>query len=340
MAKAVKDVTEDPFKKLLDQLNSKYGKGTIINGKDLPEEFEVVPSGSFGLDIATNINGVPIGKLIEMFGPESSGKSTMALHFIAEFQRSGRRAMLVDSEQSFDKQYATAVGVKVDDLLYSQPECLEDAYNIMETVIKSQQVGLIVFDSHTSCMPRKIVDGEVGDATMALAARVNSTGLAKLHQILSSNKVTVVGISQIRQNIGGYGDPNVTTGGLAWKFYSDMRFKVSKQVDKANDQNKTTVDVIKNKCGAPFGKAEFMIKWGEGVDRQQEIIDLAVEYKIIDLGGAGWYALKDGSGTKLQGDKKLKDFLSDNPTYASEMETKVLTYIKPSNEGKIKEAIA
>jgi recombination protein RecA len=245
--------------------------------------------------------------------------------------------MLVDSENSFDRQYAQAIGVNTDTLLYSQPACLEDAYNIMEAVIKSGQVSLIIFDSHTSSQPKKIVDGEVGEATMALQARVNSTALAKIHQILGKHNVTLVGLSQVRQNIGGYGNPNVTTGGLAWKFYSDLRFSVSKQVDKVNDQNKTSVEIIKNKCAAPFGKAEFMIKWGVGIDRQQEIIDFAVEHEILKLGGAGWYTISDT--VKLQGDAKLKQYLLDNPDYAMDMETKVMNILKPKNESISQENI-
>ena len=328
MAK-IKDSEEskDNLGKLLDSLNKKYGKGTLINGKDLPDSYKVISTGSLTLDLATTIQGNPIGKLIEMHGFESSGKSTLTLHFISEFQKAGHKCMLVDSEQSFDKQYAESIGVKTDELIYTQPECLEDAWNIMEAVIKSKEVGLIVFDSHTSCVPKKIIDGEVGDATMALQARVNSVALAKIHRLLGPNEVTLVCVSQLRQNIGGYGDPNVVTGGLGWKFYSDIRYKVSKSVDKMNDQNKTTVEVIKNKCGAPFGKAEFMIKWGYGIDRQQELIDLAVEHKFITLGGAGWYTVAED--VKVQGDNKLKAYLDDNPEFAQELERKVMNAISP-----------
>ena len=337
MSKAKKSSAEpgSVLEKLLDTLNSKYGKGTLITGKDIAEAVEAVPTGSFGLDLATGINGLPVGKLIELFGPESSGKSTLALHFIAEFQKAGKKAMLVDSEHSFDKSYAQAIGVNTADLLYSQPECMEDAYNIMETVVKSKQVGLIIFDSHTSSQPKKIVEGEVGDATMALQARINSTALAKLHPLLNSYGTTLVGISQIRQNIGGYGDPNVTTGGLAWKFYSDIRMKVSKTVEKNASQNKTTVEVIKNKCSAPFGKAEFKIIWALGIDRMMEIIDFAVEYQFLKLAGGGWYTIDEQ--TKVQGDASLKEFLLDNPEYAKDLEMKVLSVLKPS---LVKEAIA
>jgi len=322
--------------KLLSELNSKYGKGTVVGGKNIREHYEVVPTGSFNLDIALSCGGMPVGKLVEMFGPESSGKSTMALHFISEFQKAGKTVMLVDSEHSFDRLYATSIGVDVDSLLYTQPECMEDAYNIMETAIKSKVVSLIVFDSHTSSQPRKIVDGEVGDATIGLQARTNSIALAKQHALLDKYGVTVVAISQTRVNIGGYGDPNVTTGGLAYKFYSDIRLKVSKSADKLNSTNKTTVEVVKNKCGVPFGKAEFLINWGTGIDRQQEILDLAIDYKILQKGGS-WISLEDG--TKIQGDNQFKQMMLDNPGYSIELERKVMSKIN-EYEGKSEEAAA
>lgn len=338
MAKAAKESEKDGLQKLIDELNSKFGKGTVISSKNKNEHVEVIPTGSFSLDLATNIGGVPVGKLIEMFGPESSGKSTMTLHMIAEHQKRGKRCMLVDSEHSFDNKYAQAIGVNTEELLYASPECLEDAWNLMEKVVKSGQVQFIVFDSHTSSLPKKVIDGEVGDATMALQARLNSTALGKIHPLLDMYKVTLLAISQTRMNIGGYGNPEVTTGGQGWKFYSDIRFKVSKQLDKANDQNKTTVEVIKNKCAVPFGKAEFMVRWGVGVDRQQEIIDYAVEYDFIKLGGS-WYTIDEN--TKLQGDVKLKEFLADNPEYAAELEQKVLNKLQPTqDESKNQEIIA
>jgi recombination protein RecA len=327
-------VEKDSVQKLLEQLNKDFGKGTVISGKNV-SIVKSVPTGSITLDIATNIKGLPVGKLIEIFGPESSGKSTLTMHFIAEQQKAGKKCMLVDAEHSFDAKYAANLGVNVDDIIYCQPDCMEDAYNIMETSIKAGILGLIVFDSHTASQPKKIVDGEVGDATMALQARINSTALAKLHPLLDTYGVTLVGISQLRQNIGGYGDPNVTTGGLAWKFYSDMRMKVSKKIDKTGSSNRTIVEIIKNKCGVPFGKAEFSIIWGQGIDRQQELIDLAVEYGFLKLGGAGWYTINEE--TKIQGDDKLKVFLLDNPEYAKELEDKVMNNIKVTHESKSEE---
>jgi recombination protein RecA len=258
------------------------------------------------------------------FVVHNCGKSTLCLHIIAEFQKVDKVCALVDQEQSFDKHYAKSLGVNTEKLLISQPDCQEDAYNIIISLIE-KGVSLIVFDSHTASLPRKVIDGEVGDATIGLQARNNSTALGKLKGILNKNSATLISISQLRTNIGGYGDPNVSTGGNAYKFYSDMRFKVSKQLDKANNNNKTTVEVIKNKCGAPFGKAEFLIQWGEGIDRLQEIIDLSVEYKFINKAGAGWYTLE--TGNKIQGDVNLKQFLSDNIEYKDELEKRVLEKI-------------
>lgn len=309
------------FLKKVEELNKKYGEGTLIAGNEIADDVEVVSSGSVTLDIATTIGGLPVGKLIEIFGPESSGKSTITLHIIAEFQKSGKKCVLVDAEQSFDKKYATTLGVKVDDLIYVQPRCGEDGYNIVEGLVRTKEVGLIVIDSHTALVPKKIVDGEVGDSTMALQARLNSTALLKIHPLLKESNCTIVSIAQLRTNIGAYGDPLSPTGGLAYKFYSDMRLKMSKQVDKEAETNKTKVEVIKNKCGVPFGKAEFLINWGTGIDRLQEVIDLAVEKKLIELKGAGWYVV---NGEKLQGDEKVKDYLRKNDVYLQEIEKQVL----------------
>lgn len=319
-------VEKSKLEALYKELNSQYGPGTVLGGKDLTENLEVVNSGSLTLNIATSIGGIPVGKLIEMLGPESSGKSTMALHFISEFQKAGKKCVLLDGEQSFDRKYASSIGVDADTLIFVEPECMEDGYNIVQKLVESGEIGLVVIDSHTSLMPRKVVDGEVGDATIALQARINSVFLGKIHSLLRRKECTIVAISQLRTNIGGYGDPNVATGGLGYKFYSDMRFKVSKTVDKNNSQNKTVVEVIKNKCGVPFGKAEFMIEWGTGCDRMQEIIDLSVEHGFLSLGGAGWYTLAEN--VKLQGDNNLKGYLRDNPGYAKELEDKVLAKIK------------
>lgn len=310
-------------KSIVEVLNEKYGKGTIIGGGQAPDHLDVVKTGSLTLDIATGIGGNPKGKLIEIYGPESSGKSTLCLHFISEFQKAGEKTMLVDFEQSFDKKYAKSIGVNVEEMFIAQPETMEDGYNLIYEAVLSKEFGLIVLDSQTAMPPKASLESEIGDAKMALQARVNNDALRKIKPNLMSTGTTMITISQLRTNIGGYGDPNVPSGGNAYKFYADMRYKVSKVLDKAKETNKTTVEVVKNKCAPPFGKAEFNIIWGIGVDRMGELIDLAVEYKFLEKSGT-WYTISD---TKLQ-DGKLREFLRDNPEYALELETKVLNKIK------------
>jgi len=318
-------MAEEKVKKesIVDVLNKKYGKGTIIGGGQAPDHLDVVKTGSLTLDIATGVGGNPKGKLIEIFGPESSGKSTLCLHFISEFQKAGEKTMLVDFEQSFDKKYAKSIGVNVEEMFIAQPETMEDGYNLIYEAVLSKEFGLIVLDSQTAMPPKASLESEIGDAKMALQARVNNDALRKIKPNLMSTGTTMITISQLRTNIGGYGDPNVPSGGNAYKFYADMRYKVSKVLDKAKETNKTTVEVVKNKCAPPFGKAEFNIIWGVGVDRIGELIDLAVEYKFLEKSGT-WYTVSD---TKLQ-DGKLREFLRDNPDYALELETKVLNKIK------------
>jgi recombination protein RecA len=330
-AKAEKKTVEvedkkDPFQETLKAMEKKYGTGTIIHGEDIAEELEVVPSSSLTLDIATNIGGHAVGKCIEIFGPESSGKSTITLHAIAGFQQLPGECVLVDYEQSFDRGYAAALGVDVNKLTIVQPECMEQGYNIIEELIKTGKVRLVVIDSHTAAMPKKVIEGETGDVSIGLQARINSQALGKIKPLLRPNRCTMIGVSQLRVAIGAYGDPNQPTGGLAWRFYSDVRYKVSKILDKDKETNKTTVEVIKNKCAVPWGVAKFNINWGTGVDRMQEILDLAVEYKILIKGGGGWYTITPE--TKVQGDEAMKVFLSDNPEYAEDITNKVLDRMK------------
>jgi recombination protein RecA len=326
MAKAVKtEGTKDPFMEAVTALEKRYGAGTVIFGKDVASDYEIVPTGSLNLDVATNLGGNPIGKLIEIFGPESSGKSTTCLHMIANFQKIPGKVVLMDYEHSFDKKYAAALGVDVDNLVIMQPDNKEDGYNQAEVLIKTGMVRLIIIDSHTAALPKKVIEGEVGDAVVGLEARINSTALGKLHPLLGANRCTMIGVSQLRTKIGDYGDPDKPSGGNAWKFYSDIRYKVSRSVDKVNSCNKTVIEVIKNKCAPPFGKAEFRINWGTGIDRPGEVIDLGVEFDLIKLGGAGWYTIGE---TKLQGMDKVKQFLSDNPEYAAELEKTVLEKVK------------
>jgi len=328
MAKATKTEQSGNQDKYLDavkKLEAKYGAGTIIVGNTVNQELEVVPSGSLNLDVATGINGLPIGKLIEIFGPESSGKSTLTLHVISNFQKLPGRCILIDFEHSFDKKYATTLGVDVDGITKIQPDCMEDGYNIALELIKTGEVRLVIIDSHTAAIPKVVVEGNVGDATIGLQARINSVALGKIKPMLTPNRCTMIGVSQLRTKIGDYGDPDKPTGGNAWKFYSDMRLKVSKVLDKVNNLNKTAVEVIKNKCAPPFGKAEFCINWGTGIDRLKEIIDQACVFGYIQAGGAGWFTIGE---TKMQGADKVKAFLLDNPEYLEQLEKDIMEKMK------------
>jgi recombination protein RecA len=328
----IKNEKEAKFKETCAALEKKYGVGTVIFGKNIVEDLEVVKTGSLGLDLALGIGGLPIGKLVEIYGPESSGKSTIAIHLEVGFQKvDDGVVVLVDYEYSFDKKYAMALGLNVDTLVVLQPDCMEDGYNQIEALIRTGYVRLVVIDSHTAGLPKAVIEGEVGDVTIALQARFNSQGLGKIKPLLRPNRCTMVGISQLRTDIGGYGNPDKPTGGNAWKFYSDIRMKVSKVIEKEKESNKTTVDVVKNKCAAPFGKAVFAINWGTGIDRWGEIIDGAAQFKIVNAKGAFYY-YGDPEVKLGQGKEQVKQFLADNPELAAEIETKLLTAIEDANK--------
>lgn len=320
---AKKESLED----VLSSLNKKYGTGSIIGGNATADNVEAVDTGSLLLNVALGIGGHPVGKLIEMYGPPSSGKSTLSLHAIANFQKKfpDKKAFLADYENSFDKKYAQALGVDMDKLLVAQPNSQEDGYNMIEALIKSGEISVVVIDSHTAAMPKAVVDAEVGAQTIGLQARINSVALGKIKPLLDTNTCTLLAISQLRTAIGAYGDPNQTTGGLGYKFYSDVRLKVSRSPDKVDELDKTTVEVVKCKVWQPFGIAKFNIDWGRGVDRLGEIIDLAVEFGYFKLGGAGWHTIGD---QKFQGQKSVKEFLFDNPEFKQEIETKVFNKLK------------
>lgn len=292
--------------KLLDDLEKKYG---LSRAKI--EDLKMISTGSVQLNRATGINGIPLGKIVELFGAESSGKSTITLHLISEFQKAipDKKVALFDFEHSFDKNYAKNLGVDVDNLLIYQPDYMEVGYDMILGLIEQELVSLIVLDSQTAAMPKAIIDGEMGDATIGLAARINSKFCGKIKGLLSIHDSTLVSVSQTRANIGGMTPGDVSTGGNAWKFYADMRWKVWKMNDKINEANKTTVDVIKNKCSNPFGQAKISIEWGKGYDKIGEIVDYACEFDIIKKGGA-WFSFKD---EKFQGMDKVKVFLEDNP---------------------------
>lgn len=291
---------------LLASLEKKYGIDRVSK-----EDLIVVSTGSLQLDQATGIGGTALGKIVELFGPESSGKSTLTLHQMAEYQKAFplRRVAYFDYEHSFDKKYASSIGVDVDKLLIYQPENMEDGYDLLLALIEKEIISCAVIDSQTSAMPKAVLQGEMGDATIGLQARFNSKFCMKVKGILDIHKCTLFIISQLRDKIGSMGEPTTTTGGNAIKFYSDTRWKVWKMNDKQNELNKTTVDVIKNKMAPPFGQAKFNIIWGYGIDKLGEIVDYAIEFDFIQKGGS-WLTYGD---IKLQGIDKMKDYLEENP---------------------------
>lgn len=283
-----------------------------------------ISSGSYTIDAATNINGYKRGTVIEIFGPESCGKSTIVLHAIAEHQKviTDKKVVLIDYEYSFDASYARSVGVDINNLLVYQPNSMEQGYDMIIDLAKSGLCSLIVIDSHTAAPPQKILEGEMSDVTMGLQARNNSKFLMMIKGVLSKTQTTLIGVSQTRSNIGSMGGGDIPTGGNAWKFYSDMRFKVWKSLDKEKGLNCTTLDVVKNKCATPWGKAEFDIVWGEGIDTIQEIVNMAVDKKIVEKSGS-WYSY---NGTKLgQGFNNVKILLDDNIELFNEIKEKVLS---------------
>jgi recombination protein RecA len=334
MAKATKKEIDsnDKFEKAKQELELKYGVGSIVNGKDIIQGHEIISTGSIALDQATNCGGIPLGKLVEFMGQESSGKSSGALHLIAECQKKypEDKVIYCDYEYSFEKEYATNIGVQVDNLEILTPECMEDGYNMIEALIKTGRVRLAIIDSHTASKPKKVMMGEHGDAVVGLDARINSISLAKLKPVLDQHKCTLIGISQIRQDIGSMGEVNKSTGGNSWKFYSDMRFKFAKiQTEKEKESNKTQVEVIKNKCAPPWGKAIFHLQWGVGIDLMKEVIDYACELELIKKGGS-WYTLEGEH--KFQGEEAVKEFFTDNQDYFKTLHAQVLRKLNPVSE--------
>ena len=315
MAKKVKEGSGD----ILKDLEKKYGVGRVS-----PQELTVVSTGSIQLNRAMRIGGTPLGKIIELMGMESAGKSTITLHQIAEYQKSfpERRVALIDFEYSFDPDYAEAIGVDVENLLIYQPDNLEIGFDLIIALVSKELVSAVIIDSQTAAIPKAIVDGEMGDSTMGLQARLNSKFCLKIKGLLAIHKCTLFVISQMRQNIGAMAaDSNIATGGNAWKFYSDVRWKIWKINDKDNESNKTTIDVIKSKVGKPFGKAVISILWGVGFDKIGEIINYAIEFDLITKGGAGWLTLGE---YKAQGNEKMKELFMEHPEIYEQLEKDVM----------------
>lgn len=324
-------IKDDDKKKALDaalaQIEKQYGKGSVMKLGDSSANMniEVIPTGSLSLDIALGLGGVPRGRIIEVFGPESSGKTTVALHIVAEIQKRGGIAGFIDAEHAFDPVYAKNIGVNIDDLYISQPDCGEQALEITETMVRSGAVDVIIVDSVAALVPKAEIDGEMGDSHMGLHARLMSQALRKLTAVVSKTNCVVIFINQLREKVGVvFGNPEVTTGGRALKFYASVRMDV-RRIDtlKMGGEivgNRTRVKVVKNKVAPPFKEAEFDIMFGKGISREGDILDLAVANDIVDKSGA-WYAYM---GDKIgQGRENAKAFLAENPAICAEIDEKI-----------------
>ena len=315
----------------LDKLDKTYGKGTVMKlGDSAVEEVESIPSGSLGIDLALGVNGYPRGRIIEIYGPESSGKTTLTLHAIAEAQKAGGIAAFIDAEHAFDRFYAEKLGIDIDNLIISQPDNGEQALEIAESLIRSGAVDIVVIDSVAALTPKSEIEGEMGDSKMGLHARLMSQALRKLTGTISKTHCTVFFINQLREKIGVmFGNPETTTGGNALKFYASVRLDIRRSTQiKDGDNvlgNRTKVKVVKNKVAPPFKVAEFDIMYGEGISKTGEILDLAVEFEIIKKAGS-WFSYGE---TKLgQGRDAVKSLIKDNPELADELEEKIKSRIK------------
>ncbi len=311
----------------LNQIQKQFGKGSIMRLGDRGGvvDIPVIPTGCLPVDIATGIGGIPRGRVVEIFGPESSGKTTLALHMIAEAQKQGGIAAFVDAEHALDPVYAKKLGVNTDDLLISQPDYGEQALEIVDALVRSGAVDLIVIDSVAALVPKAEIEGDMGDAHVGLQARLMSQALRKLTANLNRSQTALIFINQIRMKIGVmFGNPETTTGGNALKFYSTMRLDIRKMTALKEGQdvigNRTKVKVVKNKIAPPFKQAEFDIYYGEGISRESALIDLAVALDIIDKSGA-WYSYND---ERLgQGRENVRQFLKENPELADEIDQRV-----------------
>jgi recombination protein RecA len=316
----------------LDQIEKQFGKGSIMKlGEGTNSNVECIPTGSISLDIALG-GGLPKGRIIEIYGPESSGKTTLALHAIAEVQKTGGTAAFVDAEHALDPAYAQKLGVKVDNLLVSQPDNGEQALEITETLVRSNAVDIIVVDSVAALVPRAEIEGDMGDSHMGLQARLMSQALRKLTGVINRSNTTIIFINQIRMKIGVmFGNPETTTGGNALKFYASVRMDIRRisQIKQGEEiiGNRTKVKVVKNKIAPPFRIAEFDIMYNQGISKSGDILDLAVEHEIVEKSGA-WFAYNDEK--IAQGREAAKKYLEENPKVLDEIAKKVRTAAKES----------
>jgi recombination protein RecA len=315
----------------MDKIEKNYGKGSIMKmGDNVVEEVAVIPTGSVALNAALGVGGYPRGRVIEIYGPESSGKTTLAIHAIAQAQKAGGIAAFIDAEHAFDRFYAEKLGVDVENLWISQPDSGEQALEIAEQLIRSSAIDIIVIDSVAALTPKAELEGEMGDSKMGLQARLMSQALRKLTAAINKTNTTCVFINQLRDKIGVmFGNPETTTGGNALKFYASVRLDIRRisQIKEGEDVigNQTRVKVVKNKVAPPFRKAEFDIMFGEGISKSGELVDLGAELSIIKKSGS-WYSYNEA---KLgQGRESAKDCLRDNPELADEIEAKIMEALK------------
>ena len=319
----------------MDKIDKNYGRGAIMKlGDDKVEEVDVIPTGSIALNNALGVGGYPRGRIIEIYGPESSGKTTLAIHAIAEAQKQGGIAAIIDAEHAFDRFYAERLGVDVNSLLIAQPDCGEQALEIADQLIRSSAIDIIVIDSVAALTPKAEIEGEMGDSKMGLQARLMSQALRKITATISKTNTCCISINQLREKIRVmFGNPETTTGGNALKFYSSVRLDIRRigQLKNGEDVvgNSTRVKVVKNKVAPPFRKAEFEIMFGEGISHTGEIVDLGVQYGIIKKSGS-WFSYGD---TKLgQGRDSVKQIIGDNPELADELETKIFAAMQGNTE--------
>jgi len=315
----------------MDKIEKSYGKGSIMKmGDNAVEEISVIPSGSVGLNAALGVGGYPRGRVIEIYGPESSGKTTLAIHAIAEAQKAGGIAAIIDAEHAFDRFYAEKLGVDVENLLISQPDSGEQALEIAEQLIRSSAIDIVVIDSVAALTPKAELEGEMGESKMGLQARLMSQALRKLTAAISKTNTTCIFINQLREKIGiTFGNPETTTGGNALKFYASVRLDIRKGTALKDGEdvkgNQTKVKVVKNKVAPPFRRAEFDIMFGEGISREGEIVDIGSNLEVIKKSGS-WYSYNDA---KLgQGREAVKEMLKDNPELAEELEAKIMEQLK------------
>lgn len=335
--KAVDENRKKALVAALGQIERQFGKGAVMRLGDstAARDIEVVSTGSLALDVALGIGGLPRGRVVEIYGPESSGKTTLTLQVIAECQKNGGTAAFVDAEHALDPSYAEKIGVNVDDLLVSQPDTGEQALEITDMLVRSGAVDIVVIDSVAALTPRAEIEGEMGDSHMGLQARLMSQALRKLTANIQRSNTMVVFINQIRMKIGVmFGSPETTTGGNALKFYASVRLDIRRiGAIKKGDEilgNETRVKVVKNKLAPPFKKAEFEILYGEGISRLGELIDMGVEYDLVDKAGS-WYSY---NGERIgQGKENARSYLTENPDMANEIDQKLREQLLPSADG-------